>query len=140
MEQNGANLTIREYGVVDFPLIEAWWRQHHGNDFRPSYPARFSYIVEIDSQPAAFFGISPQTPAFAYLSFPLVNPGLGKESREKAVDFMIDAAILFTVSNGIPILWYSGNGECFLNRLRAKGWIAGETGCQHMFYKAGEIA
>lgn len=140
MEQNGAKQAIRQYLDSDFPTIEAWWRQHHGNDFRPSYPARASYVIEVDGQPAAFFGISPQTPAFAYLSFPLVNPNLDKESRNKCVDFIIDAAIMWVVSNGIPILWYSGNGECFLNRLRDKGFIAGETGCSHWFFKAGEIA
>lgn len=132
-------MIIRPYTEADFPLIEAWWRQHHGNDFRPSYPARISYMVMLGSAPAGFFGVSPQTPAFSYLSFPLVNPNLDKEAREKVVDFIVDSAMMVAVSMSTPILWYSGNGEKFLNRLRNKGFVTGESGCTHMFKVVGEI-
>lgn len=132
-------LDLRNYTENDFPLVEAWWRQHHGNDFRPSYPPRASYIVTVDGIDAAFFGVAPMTPGFCYLSFPLINPELSKESRDKAIDFIIDAAKMWAVTANIPVLWYSGNGEKFLNRLGSKGFVTGESGCTHMFCKVGDI-
>lgn len=121
-------------------MVERWWRDYHGNDFRPGYVPKAAFIVSVHNQVAAFFGVCPQTPDFAYLAFPLINPGMPHNIRDLAIDFMVDSAIIWTVSNAMTILWYSGNGEKFLSRLRAKGWIAGETGCQHMFKVTGEIS
>lgn len=97
-------------------------------------------MVTVDGLDAGFFGMCLMTPAFAYLAFPMVNPQLDKDIRDKAVDFIIDCAKLWAVNAGIPIVYYSGNGEKFLSRLRNKGFIAGETGCQHMFATVGEIS
>lgn len=133
------DLKIRQYIRDDFDMVADWWRTHHGNDFRPGYVPSAAFIIETEGQATAFFGVCPMTPDFAYLAFPLVNPALDKESREKSLDFVVEAAKVWIKHAGIPILWISIRGESFLNRLRKKGFVAGEDGCQHMFYKGGEI-
>lgn len=129
-------LQLREYTPDDYRMVSGWWADHYGNDFRPGFVPAKAYIVTAGEVDAAFFGIAPMTPDFSYLAFPLVNPNLDKESRDKAIDFVIDAASML---KDTPVIWYSGNGEKFLNRLREKSWFAAESGCQHMFFKSGEI-
>lgn len=131
--------TLRDYTPDDYRMVSGWWADHYGNDFRPGFVPRAAFIVEADGVALGFFGLCSMTPDFAYFAFPLVNPKSDKESREKTVDFMIEAAKLWTKNAGHTICYISIRGEKFLNRLRAKGFVAGEDGCQHMFAKVGEI-
>lgn len=133
------SLSLRSYTSDDFKLIESWWRQHYNNDFRPGYVPLASFVVLLDGVPSGFFGVCPMTPDFAYLAFPMVNPNLDKDAREKSVDFIIEAAKLWIKHAGIPLLWISIRGESFLNRLGKAGFIAAESGNTHMFYKGGDI-
>jgi len=121
-------------------MVEKWWRDHHGNDFRKGFPALQSFIVQNDGKDAVFFGIAPMTPDFCYLAFPLVNPSLAKDKRDTAIDFMLECAKIAAQRMGFPVLWISIRGEKMLNRLGRAGFIEAESGNTHMFCKVGEIA
>lgn len=131
---------IRPYTAEEFPMIQSWWRLHHDNDFRPGFVPTAAYIVSVDGFPAGFFGMCPMTPDFSYFAFPMCNPGLPSNIRDIAIDFMIDCAKIWTAEAGLKVAYISIRGEKFLSRLREKGWIAGEDGCQHMFSMVGEIS
>jgi hypothetical protein len=133
-------MDARQYTSEDFDMVHSWWKKHHNNEFRPDYPPKYSYIVHSGGEALGFFGMAPMTPAFCYLSFPLVNPDAPKELRDEAVDFIIESSKIWASKCEFPIVWISIRGEKMLNRLGKAGFIEAETGNSHMFCKVGEIA
>lgn len=134
------NFDLRGYTEADFPMVEKWWRVHHGNDFRKGYLPKYSYVVTKNNVDSAFFGMAHMTPDICYLCYPMVNPNLLKNEREGVLDYLIECSKLWAAKTGHKIVYISIRGEKFLNRLGEAGFIEAESGNTHMFCKVGDIS
>ena len=134
-------MNIRNFTDADFGMVELWWFKHHGNVFQRGFIPPTAYIVTDDEgEPMGFFSMHNMQCSICYFGYPMVNPLLPKEKRDAAIDYMIECAKIWAVRTGHQYVYISITGAKMLSRLEQKGFVAGETDCQHMFCKVEMVS
>jgi hypothetical protein len=129
-------MKVRSYTPADFDMVAGWWRGHHGNEFQQGFIPSTAYIATSDNgKPLGFFAMASLQCDFCYFLYPLANPDAPKDERGKAIDFMIECAKIWAVNTGHKCVYISIRGAKMLSRLEQKGFMSGESECQHMFCK-----
>ena len=118
----------------DYDIIGRWWRKHGSYIPAPEYLSQTGLIIEIDNEPVAAGFLYKTDSAICVFEWVVVNPETEKESRDKALDYLIESAIEWSEKAGFKVIYSSLKEKKFIKRLEAKSFVKCDENQTHMFY------
>lgn len=120
----------------DYDTLTKWWQKHGNEQAPPShYLSDTGIVIEVNHEPAAMIFMYHTNSAICIAEFFTVNPDTSKETRNEALDYLIQCTIEWAQKANYSMIYVSTNIKKYINRLRNRNFIEADTNMTHCFYE-----